>query len=102
MQVEVNSAGKAHGLDGTLVEPDWPPLTLDEVCGLLRYYPSLAPAMKLLTVSPRPFSAASVVATEREQIFVKRHHLAVRDAESLREEHVSWRTWSPGEWPCRA
>ena len=87
MQVEADSGAKTHGLDGTLVEPDWPLLTLDEVCGLLRYYPSLAAPTKLLTVSPRPFSAASVVATEREQVFVKRHHLAVRDLEGLREEH---------------
>lgn len=87
MKVESDSGAKTHGLDGTLVEPDWPPLTFDEVCGLLRYYPSLAAPTKLLTVSPRPFSAASVVATEKEQVFVKRHHLSVRDPEGLREEH---------------
>jgi Ser/Thr protein kinase RdoA (MazF antagonist) len=87
MQVEVNSVAKAHGLDGTLVEPDWPPLTLDEVRGVLRYYPSLGTGARLLTVSPRPFSAASVVATERGRFFIKRHHLAVRDTDGLREEH---------------
>jgi Ser/Thr protein kinase RdoA (MazF antagonist) len=87
MQLEVNGVGKAHGLDGTLVEPDWPPLNLDEVCGLLRCYPSVATPTKLLTMSPRPFSAASVVATERGRIFIKRHHCAVRDTEGLREEH---------------
>ena len=81
-------ARTAHGLDGSLVKPDWPPLTLDEVRGVLRAYPSsLGKPKKLLTVSPRPFSAASVVETERGQVFVKRHHCDVRDAEGLREEH---------------
>ena len=35
----MNEATKAHGLDGTLVEPDWPPLNLDEVRTLLRSFP---------------------------------------------------------------
>ncbi len=87
MQAQANRAAKAHGLDGTLVEPDWPPLTLDEVRGLLRYYPSLGKPTKLLTVSPRPFSAASVVATPNQDIFVKRHYWSVRNPEGLREEH---------------
>ena len=77
-----------HGLDGTLVTPDWPPLTLEEVRGLLRYYPTLGKPLRLLTVSPRPFSAASVVATENGEIFVKRHYCTVRDVEGLREEHL--------------
>jgi hypothetical protein len=29
----------AHGMDGTLVVPDWPPLTLEEVRPLLREFP---------------------------------------------------------------
>jgi hypothetical protein len=32
---------KAHGMDGTLVEPDWPPLTLTEVRALLSGFPGL-------------------------------------------------------------
>src|SRR5579859_7005541 len=83
MQVEA----KTHGLDGTLVEPDWPPLTLEELRGLLRYYPSVGKVKELLTASPRPFSAASVVATDIEPVFIKRHHCAVRNVEGLREEH---------------
>lgn len=87
MQAEAKSVAKTHGLDGTLVEPDWPPLTLDEVRTVLRRYHSLGTPAKLLTVSPRPFSAASVVATNKGRVFVKRHHAAVRDIEGLREEH---------------
>ena len=85
--MQVNRAAMAHGLDGTLVEPDWPPLTLDEIRGLLREYPALGPPKKVLMVSPRPFSAASVVATQSQNIFIKRHHMTVRDTAGLREEH---------------
>ena len=87
MQVGENSGAFAHGLDGHLVEPDWPPLTLVEVRGLLREYPALDQPQKILTVSPRPFSAASIVATASQDVFIKRHHLTVRDAAGLREEH---------------
>lgn len=83
----MSSAMKAHGLDGTLVEPDWPPLRLDEVRAVLGEYPNLGEPTKLLSVSPRPFSAASVVATQSEHVFIKRHHRAVRDANGLSEEH---------------
>jgi len=85
--MDARDAAITHGLDGTLVEPDWPPLTLEEVRGLLRFYPTLGKPAELVSVSPRPFSAASLVATEQGHIFVKRHHSTVRDVEGLREEH---------------
>src|SRR5580692_7331079 len=78
---------KTHGLDGTLVEPDWPPFTLEELRGLLRYYPAVGKLKQVLTVSPRPFSAASVVAADIGRVFIKRHHVTVRSVEGLREEH---------------
>lgn len=74
-------------MDGTLVEPDWPPLALDEVRALLRLFPESGEAVEILSMSPRPFSAASVVATSNGHVFVKRHHRTVRDAEGLIEEH---------------
>jgi Ser/Thr protein kinase RdoA (MazF antagonist) len=77
----------AHGLDGTLVEPDWAPLTLAEVRAILKQYPECGEPTRILSVSPRPFSAASVVATRRGPAFVKRHARAVRDREGLMEEH---------------
>jgi len=40
-----------------------------------------------LTVSPRPFSAASVAGVGGRRVFVKRHARTVRGAEGLREEH---------------
>ena len=38
-------------------------------------------------MSPRPFSAASVVKANGRRAFVKRHHRNVRDKEGLLEEH---------------
>ena len=78
---------KAHGMDGTLVKPDWPPLTLADLRILLAQFPSLGEPIQILSVSPRPFSAAGIVATTAGRVFVKRHHHAVRDAEGLLEEH---------------
>src|SRR3954453_19011304 len=80
-------AAITHGLDGRLVEPDWPPLTLNELQVLLDQYSFLGNPLELLSVSPRPLSAAAVVATDRAPIFVKRHHSLVRNQEALGEEH---------------
>ena len=43
--------------------------------------------IEILSASPRPFSAASVVRTRHGRVFIKRHARAIRDAESLGEEH---------------
>jgi hypothetical protein len=83
----MTSEHTAHGLDGRLVEPDWSPLTFAEVCALLARFPSAGEPVEILTVSPRPFSAASVVATTKGRVFVKRHPRAVRDRDGLLEEH---------------
>jgi Ser/Thr protein kinase RdoA (MazF antagonist) len=83
----MSASRKAHGMDGSLVEPDWPPLTLAEVRALLAEFPACAEPIEILSFSPRPFSAASVVATRTGPVFIKRHHRTVRDAEGLLEEH---------------
>ena len=83
----MSTAGKAHGLNGSLVEPDWPPLTVDEVSALLRDFSGRDEPIEILSISPRPFSAASLVATRGGHVFVKRHHRMVRDREGLLEEH---------------
>lgn len=77
----------AHGMDGSLVEPDWPPLIAEEVSGVLQMFPDGEGPVEILSVSPRPFSAASLVAVRDKRVFVKRHARAVRDGEGLREEH---------------
>lgn len=78
---------KAHGMDGSLVEPDWPALTLQEVREVAASYAECSEPIRIQSVSPRPFSAASVIATGGGHIFMKRHHKAVRDREGLLEEH---------------
>ena len=88
----MTSTATAHGMDGTLVAPDWPPLTLAELRPLLAQFPALSEPIRIESVSPRPFSAAGVVATrnargEESPVFVKRHHRTVRDCEGLLEEH---------------
>jgi Ser/Thr protein kinase RdoA (MazF antagonist) len=83
----VSEEAKAHGLDGSLVAPDWPPLALDEVQRLLQRYPQVGKAERILSISPRPFSAASVIEAQRDKVFVKRHHHSVRTREALMEEH---------------
>lgn len=78
---------KAHGMDGKLVDPDWEPLTIDELRPLMAEFPAAGAPVEILFASPRPFSAAGVVRTERGRVFVKRHARAVRSIEGLREEH---------------
>jgi Ser/Thr protein kinase RdoA (MazF antagonist) len=93
----MSMTAKAHGLDGTLVEPDWPPLTLDEVRTLLAEFPGCNEPMRILSVSPRPLSAASVVESANRRVFIKRQHRAVRDREGLLEEHRFMRhLWAHG------
>jgi Ser/Thr protein kinase RdoA (MazF antagonist) len=87
MTATATTAAKVHGMDGTWVEPDWPPLTLPEVRALLGRFAGCGEPIRILTVSPRPLSAASVVTTNCGRVFIKRHHHAVRDREGLLEEH---------------
>ena len=100
-EAAMSVTAKAHGMDGSLVDLDWPPLTLDELRKLVSQFPDLGEPTHILSVSPRPFSAAGVVATRsgrgphgqafvcgvEGRVFIKRHHRAVRDREGLLEEH---------------
>ena len=79
--------GTAHGLDGSLVAPDWPPLTLAELRSVVPHFPSAGEPISVLSTSPRPLSAAAVIETNTGRIFVKRHARAVRDVAGLAEEH---------------
>ncbi len=80
-------AHKSHGMDGTLIEADWQPLTLAELRTLVAKVPALGEPIRIVSVSSRPFSAAGVIVTRNARIFIKRHHRLVRDAEDLLEEH---------------
>ncbi len=77
----------AHGLEGEWTRPDWPSLTLAIAQCVLRNFPQVGEAQEILSVSPRPFSSASVVRTGRGTVFLKRHSALVRNVEELAEEH---------------
>lgn len=74
-------------MDGALVPPDWPPFTLADLRRLFAQFPALGEPQHILTVSPRPFSSAGVVAARDGRVFVKRHFHMIRDREGLLEEH---------------
>jgi Ser/Thr protein kinase RdoA (MazF antagonist) len=86
-------AGLVHGMGTDLVEPDWPPLTTDEVGVVLAAYdPSSAarsaePA-RILWHSPRPMSAAALVEHHGGVVVVKRHDPRVRTVAQLGAEHM--------------
>ena len=72
-----------------LAEPDWLPLTDDELRGILgRSDPGgLGRKPALTWRSPRPMSAAALVRHGDATVFVKRHHVSVRTPEQLAAEH---------------
>lgn len=76
-----------HGMDGRLVPGDWPPLGDREVRLVLDHYGLGDPSVAVAWHSPRPFSAAAVVAHPEGSLFVKRHHRLVRSATGLMAEH---------------
>jgi Ser/Thr protein kinase RdoA (MazF antagonist) len=78
----------AHGMGKALVEPDWPPLTDDEMSAVLARYGQPAGAAVVSWCSPRPMSAAALVQCEGGEVFVKRHHTRVRTARQLAAEHA--------------
>jgi Ser/Thr protein kinase RdoA (MazF antagonist) len=75
-----------------LTVADWPALTDAEVRRVLALLddPRVARGARDAVVtwwSPRPLSAAALVRCGDGELFVKRHHVAVRDAARLRVEH---------------
>ncbi|WP_414439187.1 phosphotransferase enzyme family protein [Burkholderia sp. 22PA0106] len=75
-------------VDGETAERDWPLITRAEVAGLLADFPQAPELARLSWHSPRPFSAAVLAsAGDGAELFVKRHHAAIRDVAGLEEEH---------------
>ena len=72
-----------------LAEPDWLPLTDEELRGILgRSDPGgLGRRPTVTWRSPRPMSAAALVRHGDATVFVKRHHVSVRTPEQLAAEH---------------
>ena len=86
------TGGLVHGMGRELCEADWPPLPDEEVRAVLARFErrSESGASRDAVISwhsPRPMSAASVVRFADGEVFVKRHHAAVRTPERLLCEH---------------
>jgi Ser/Thr protein kinase RdoA (MazF antagonist) len=77
----------AHGMGTELVAPDWAPLTIADVDGVLRHYEGLGACRGLAWHSPRPFSSAGIAETGAGPLFVKRYHRLIRDVAGFAEEH---------------
>jgi Ser/Thr protein kinase RdoA (MazF antagonist) len=79
-----------HGMGKELVEPDWPPLTDDEVSEVLGGWgtPEVADQPVVAWRSPRPMSAAALVRRGSVTVFLKRHHVSVRNPAQLAAEHA--------------
>ncbi len=76
-----------QGLDNDHVQADWPAVGEDELAWLGTRHAALAGHGQVLWHSPRPFSAAALVQGSQGRVFVKRHHVRVRRAPVLEEEH---------------
>src|SRR5450830_372016 len=77
----------SHGMNADAVISDWPALTSAEVTRVLQHYPQAGIPKRLVWHSPRPFSAGCVITTSTMEVFVKRHHISVRDVDVMNEEH---------------
>jgi len=82
------NAFRGHGMGRDLVEPDWPPLTDEEVAAVLARYRRQGGVPAVRWRSPRPMSAAALVRGDGGEVFVKRHHKLVRTAAQLSAEHA--------------
>ncbi len=79
---------RVHGLADDAVAPDWPPLESGEVEALFDAFPALRGPAAITWRSPRPLSAAARVRTRAGEVFVKRHHVDVRNSATLAVEHA--------------
>lgn len=76
-----------HSIGLDWQEPDWPAVTTQEARQLLCQFDGAGKFICLHWHAPRPFSATSLLESDVGEFFLKRHPLALRTAEALREEH---------------
>jgi len=77
---------------GTALEAaTWPAITDGEAGAILSRFPAAGRLAALRWHSPRPFSAACLVETDRGAFFLKRHHRLLRGPAALGEEHAFMR-----------
>ncbi|MFZ2998604.1 phosphotransferase enzyme family protein [Sphingobium sp.] len=76
-----------HGMGTALEAPTWPAITAAEAGQVIACFPAAGHLSALQWHSPRPFSAATLVETDRGAFILKRHHRSVRTQAALAEEH---------------
>jgi len=81
------SVATVHSMRVDQAPPDWPRLDAEELRALLEHWGLGSGEARLIWHSPRPLSAAAIVALTDRRLFVKRHHRAVRTVVELQEEH---------------
>lgn len=77
-----------HGMGMALEAPAWPAITDEEAGAVLARFVGTGQLAGLRWHSPRPFSAATLVETDRGTLFLKRHHHRLRSPAALAEEHA--------------
>lgn len=75
-----------HGMGTALEAPTWPAITWAEAESVLARFPAAGRLIDLHWHSPRPFSAAALIQTDRGVHFLKRHHQRLRTPAALAEE----------------
>ena len=78
---------RVHGMGTALEAPTWPAITRAEAAAVLDRFPGAGRLVDLRWHSPRPFSAATLIDTDRGVYFLKRHHQRLRTPAALAEEH---------------
>ena len=69
-----------QGLNNDEAPADWPAIGDCEIALLANEFPQLEGTSAALWHSPRPMSAAAIVESAAERVFIKRHHRSVRTA----------------------
>lgn len=82
----MNGGHLVHGMGTALEAPTWPAITGAEAETALARFPLAGRLINLNWHSPRPFSAAALIETDRGVHFLKRHHQRLRNPAALAEE----------------
>jgi Ser/Thr protein kinase RdoA (MazF antagonist) len=77
-----------HGMGTALQAPTWPVITDVEADAVLAQFRDAGRFTGLRWHSPRPFSAAALVQTDRGEFVLKRHHALLRSPAALAPEHA--------------
>lgn len=100
MTEAAHKAVHQFGVSGYQTERDWPYLTILEINAVLTSFSGQGKAIKILSHSRRPYSAAALFETDQKQtFFIKRHHHKIRNKTELLKEHLFARHLAQKSFP---